>query len=558
MNKDVEIYVLSCVLCQLNKEAVPYFNSQYHPLKMVPEMLGEIQCMDIAYFPRSAEGFVAALVIVDLFSRLVEAHPLRDMTASEIVRVITNYCCQHGFPNTIYTDQAGSFKKAMSSDCFHLLEINHATSVPWRHCSNMSERYVKMIKDGLKLMMPPGKFGWWARYIKFVTYALNTSYCRSIEMTPFEAYYSRRPLNRPTVGDLQINNKYEIQSDEWLHTLREAIRDTSVLMKGKYLDARNADNKKRDGTVEKGDLVVIKRRAFDPSLAEKLQTRREGPLAVVDIRGSELDLAFLDGEKRTRHISEVAPFHVCPDYLDPELEIDEDIQTEDNRETITIPREIPRVIYGDMSDWIDGNHLLIVGIDSISSDTDSPTIKGLKDKVICFDPYSEQARQNPEPGQTRLAKTPRPLSEVFWTEGKTRNSPKVTICCMVTRGFQGSVRSIHAQKLPKEYTDILNKDEEKDRLEYFSQALTKVTSQLTEEENYRPKSGLILIEGELLVDETSHSTDVTPDEGRVKRLEEFVWISKTLGLRTTLIWNKRRVVDPKGDVSKELPFFPGE
>ena len=191
--KDTELYVKSCLKCQLSKASVPYFNSHFHPLKMVPEAPGEILCMDIAYMPRSSEGYQYFLVIVDLFSRFVEAYPLRDMTANEITKSITSYCCIHGFPVTIYTDNASAFKKALQDDCFHLLNIKHDVVIPWRHCSNISERYIRMLKDGIKILSPQNKLGWWSRYIKFVVYSLNTSLCRSIGMTPFEAYHSRAP-----------------------------------------------------------------------------------------------------------------------------------------------------------------------------------------------------------------------------------------------------------------------------------------------------------------------------------------------------------------------------
>ena len=168
MIKDTELYVRSCIKCQLAKANTPYLNTYFHPLKMIPENPGEILCMDIAHMPRSAEGYQYLLVIVDLFSRLIEACPLRDMTANEITKAITSHCCLHGFPTSVYTDNAGAFKKALSDDCSHLLNIRHSVCIPWRHCSNISERYIRMIKEGIKIVTPQNKLGWWVRYIKFV------------------------------------------------------------------------------------------------------------------------------------------------------------------------------------------------------------------------------------------------------------------------------------------------------------------------------------------------------------------------------------------------------
>ena len=450
----------------MNKEAIPYVKSNLHPCKMLPEAPGEILCMDIAHLPRSTEGFLAALVIVDSFSRLTVALPLRNMTANAITKAITEYCCRHGFPLVILTDQAGAFKKALQASCSHLLGVKHNTTIPWRHCANLSERYIRLIKDGLKLVLPPGKFGWWARYIKFVTYAINTSFCKSINFTPFEAYYARKPSNHPSLGDLKLPTRYIIRTDDWLQPLRESIKHTSFDMKGKYLAEANARNIKSEGTVQLGELVVIRRHDFTPNFPDKLQTRREGPWKVTAVRGTSIDLEFIEKDRGvwTRHISELAPFYVRPDHLSPTMVdlVSDHLTPRPGVVAQEAPRTKPKILYGKLMDHVEEQHLMVVRLDALSRAPTSETIEELILSLNYYSPYIVTRRNDhQEDWEAHFARVPRQLGGITFNQSKTRSSgPK--ICSLVIEAYQGPPLSLRSpaeyQNLPTNHQQILETD----------------------------------------------------------------------------------------------------
>ena len=563
MVKDTELYVRSCLQCQLYKEAIPYLRCRYHPSKMVPETPGEILCLDIAYLPRSAEGFTAVLVIVDLFSRLVGACPLRDMTANEITKAITTHCCIHGFPTTIYSDRAGAFKKALQEDCYHLLQIKHDTSVPWRHCSNISERYIRMVKDGLKLILPTGKFGWWARYIKFVTYAINTSYCKSIDMSPFEAYYARKPNNHPSQGDIQLPPRYQPQTEDWLQPLREAIKNKSCDMKEKYLAYANGRDNRPEGVLKLGDIVVIQRHDFPAGFPDKLMPRREGPLKVTAIRGFQTDLEFLDGRGlRTRHLSEIAPFYTRTQYLEP-LDVDLDSGSAPHKrdgEAVQAPRRAPGIVYGRLEKMME-EHLAVVSLDAISREPTSDTIKELILGVTHYNPYGATARfDKKREWEIHYARTPRPLASVTFSKSRTRAGP-LTICSLVTQAYQGPPipdRSIaDYQALPEDHLKMLEQDTRESRLTWMKQAFADLASILAEGETYRPRSGQVLLEGEMFLDTKgpTYCGQEQPSASRVQIVEEFTWLLETMDLSTTVVWREERHKwSNLNQTAAELPF----
>ena len=544
MAKDTELYVRSCLQCQLCKTAIPYLRCGYRPSKMEPDTPGETLCMDIAHLPRSTEGFTYILVIVDLFSRLVTTYPLRDMTANEIVKAVTTHCCQHGFPSTIFTDQAGAFKKALRDDCSQLLGIRHDTSVPWRHCSNTSKRYIQMVKAGLTYILPVGKFGFWNRYIRFVVYAINTSHCKSLGFSPFEAYYLRKPRVDPSLGDLQLHTQYKPQTEDWLEPIREAIRAKSGEMKGKYLTAANRPEGRPEGLLQVGDLVVIQRRDFPAGFPDKLMPRREGPLQVTTVRGSNIELTFLEGGGyRNRHLSEIAPFYNRPTHLAPfEVELGkEDPPVRPRGPGKGPPREHPKTVYGRIVDDMD-EYLVVVSMDALSPGPTSETLQELQTKLNYYNPYGHRIRKRKaEDWETHFAKEPRQPGALIFSKAKTRHHP-LTMCTIVTQVYQGNPSPDRVEEeyahLPEGHRQLLSQDTHTNRANWLQEALTALSTQLAEEEEFRPPTGEVFIEGEMLwgpqVPEIEGGGEVDPE--KMAAVETFTWLLKTMGLATTVIW----------------------
>ena len=526
---DTETYVRSCLSCQLNKEAIPYFNTKFHSMKLIPTMPGEILCMDIAHLPRSTEGYTGALIIVDLFSRLTDAQLLRNMTASEIVKAVTGYCCQQGFPSIIFTDHARAFKKALSDDCSHLLSIQHDTSIPWRHCSNISERYIRMVKDGLKMMMPSGRFGWWARYIKFVIYAINTSVCRSIGTTPFQAHYHRKTRNDPSMGDLPLNQEYVVTSEEWLKAVREEVRNVSVNMKDRYIEAKNVNNSKPEGSVAVGDLVVIKRHDFLAEIPDKLQARREGPLQVVGMQGTEVDLMFLDGGTRKRHLSEVARFYERPDRLKPEKA---GLKEEGNRNL----RVQPIIEYGDLKEKVNQAHLIVVGIDAVSIHPSTLTVETLMESLTFYRPYTKVYDLPPaeEQGVNIML---RPLGDVFMMAGKTRATRnQATVATVVTQMDSRVIGKVSDIDYGSETKEDISDNGFRDSSGYLAAGLDNLYGKLEGNESGRPRTGKIFIDAESIL---GKQDQYKSNDTRLQLIERFVWRCRTLGLSTTLLYDRK-------------------
>ena len=90
-----------------------------------------------------------------------------------------------------------------------------------------------------------------------------------------------------------MNRDYHIDTGDWLKTLRENVKTQSTEMREKYLEARNSRNTRAEGSLNVGDWVLIRKHDFSSEIPNKLQRRREGPLVVETIEGTEIGLRFL-------------------------------------------------------------------------------------------------------------------------------------------------------------------------------------------------------------------------------------------------------------------------
>ena len=520
IRKDTSDYVLSCDKCQRFKTtASPYFTNYVGSMKITADQPNEILFVDIAYVQSSPEGYLYFLLVVDSFSRLIEAFPLRTMTAQEIIKELTRYCCIHGFPNQIFSDAAGDFKKAMVNDCSHLLNVNHKTSIPWRHQSNISERYIQMVKTGIRLMVPENRLGWWPRYIKFVVYALNTSYCRSLNMSPFEAYFSRQPLEQPSVGHLNLPDTYISNQDNWIQELRRQIKENSASMTTQYRQNVNKTINKPCATVVVGQLVMMRKHSFTPGVSKKLQAIREGPLRVIGVQGSKIDLEFVNNEsqKRERHISDLAKYYSRPKHLIKAIDSSPaTIEVSSTLEPTTITGDLWTVDRGVTS-------LLVLEWDSLSLVANSSLTNNLNTAYTYF---NRTGGSVPHPDDKRFAKSPRKPGITHFYQHRTRHAQGPSIAAMVTKillGPSAEYLDLQTISIPSSHQSLLTTDTLANRDIWLAEALKQIHEWINNKDD-PPGITSVYFTASIFQDDSSN-----------KLLKTFTWWMNSMGIKVFVL-----------------------
>ena len=325
----------------------------------------------------------------------------------------------------------------------------------------------------------------------------------------------------------------------------------------------NKNNSKKEGKLEVGDLVTIKRHDIITGLSEKLQYNREGPLRVTAVRGTNIELEFVEnGDKRTRHLSEIAPFYERPHYLDIN-HLDLDSSKTSKRNYIETPSKKPLSLFGKALGTVHAEGILIVvSIDALSNEPNTKTLEELMHKYNFFNPYGttkSNSKNNTYANLTTNAREPGDIQ--FWVS-KTRKNQNISICSLVTHILDGPIvpqRNLGKYgTIPVDKLEMLEQDLSENRNKWLKQSLQALANILAENPEMQPKSGKVFIEGEIVLDKDKYNEEEKFPNCRKKMqsIDEFTWMLHTMGLETTMVYREKlglincTIIED----SKHLPF----
>ncbi len=93
------------------------------------------------------------LVMVDAHTKWLEAHILKNITASVTVDTLRQVFSVHGLPDVVVTDNGPTFTGEMFQEFVKRNGIGHIRTAPFHPASNgLAERAVQTLKEGLKKM----------------------------------------------------------------------------------------------------------------------------------------------------------------------------------------------------------------------------------------------------------------------------------------------------------------------------------------------------------------------------------------------------------------------
>lgn len=153
----------------------------------------------------------------------------------------------------------------------------------------------------------------WDLDLPFVSWALNTTWSRVTDQTPFFLMFGRQPR---TLVDAFVGSPVtHYAKADWMLRMERARRlaaARSGLARGVVLpDVRVPVDEEGDVAVHVGDLVLVKFTAKTEGLSRKLQPLQQGPYKVVAVRdGVTAQLERVDNprDKVERHVSALVPY----------------------------------------------------------------------------------------------------------------------------------------------------------------------------------------------------------------------------------------------------------
>lgn len=237
-------------------------------------------------FPETDVGNKYIVVVMDYFSKWVEAYALPNQEAATIAdALVQNWICRFGVPLELHSDQGRNFESALFQELCRVLNI-HKTRTTALHpqSDGMVERMNRTINRHLSKVVS-GHQRDWDKCLHLFLFAYRSSIHETTGQTPASIIFGRE-LRLPC--DLKFGCKpgedmagedyvYELRKrmDEAHTQVRHNIQKSSDRMKETY------DIKALEGGYQAGDLVWLYNPSRRQGLSPKLQRSWEGPYEVI-------------------------------------------------------------------------------------------------------------------------------------------------------------------------------------------------------------------------------------------------------------------------------------
>ena len=166
---DVKQFVRSCAGCQ---RAARKSNSRapLQPLPCIGEPFEKVAFDLVGPLPRTASGNRYILTMMCLFTKYLEAIPLRWVDNVTVLEAMLEIFSRHGVPQTILTDQGSVFMSGLTKQLCKTLEIDRVRTSPYHPQSDGAlERWHAYLKGMLK--KSGGGLKLWDKQLKYLLFA---------------------------------------------------------------------------------------------------------------------------------------------------------------------------------------------------------------------------------------------------------------------------------------------------------------------------------------------------------------------------------------------------
>jgi hypothetical protein len=147
----------TCEKCQIVKEYATTVSPPTFKIKSTYPF--ELMAADLISFPKTSQGFVGCLMVVDHFSKWVATVPIKDKKSSTIIRMFTYQVLPFipRLPTNLLTDNGPEFTSNEFESFARGFSIKHKLTTPYQPTSNGAvERVNKNIKNLIRSLSDSG------------------------------------------------------------------------------------------------------------------------------------------------------------------------------------------------------------------------------------------------------------------------------------------------------------------------------------------------------------------------------------------------------------------
>ena len=186
---EVKAYVRSCGGCQRASRNTNA-RAPLQPLPCVGEPFHLVAFDLVGPIPKSVSGYRYILTMMDMFSKYLEAIPLKRVDNEAVLEGMLEIFSRHGIPGTILTDQGSVFMSRLTKAVCQSLGIEQIRTSPYHPQSDGAlERWHACLKGMLKRSEADLKY--WDRHLRYLLFAYrDTPHCVT-GFSPFSLLFGR-------------------------------------------------------------------------------------------------------------------------------------------------------------------------------------------------------------------------------------------------------------------------------------------------------------------------------------------------------------------------------
>ena len=306
----VEDYCTACWCCQKARLARAVF---VEPVVRHIKPLGKRSALGIDVLtvsPEDAEGNKYVIVLVNLYTKLVQLYPVKDKTALTMARTIFKHMITFGVVNELHTDPGSDLTSGVVAQINAWFGIHHRLALVDRHTSSGVEQTNNVILRHIKALIYDERLeDCWSsdEVLGFVQYIINSSLNSETGVIPYVAHYGTIDA---TYHRLPDGLSPGAEASELLRLLDEKLGLVQLIteeFQGKLIAERLEANQPRPNQYQPGDRILQYQGKMQRR--HKLAPTMPGPYNVVSQTQNDIVAEHVISGKRVTLQSELChPF----------------------------------------------------------------------------------------------------------------------------------------------------------------------------------------------------------------------------------------------------------
>ncbi|PNX89643.1 hypothetical protein L195_g045765 [Trifolium pratense] len=198
MNKDVQLFISQCSICQQLKYETRKTPGLLQPLP-VPTTIWEDLSLDfITGLPKS-HNYTAILVVVDRFSKGIHLAPLHPNYTTHIVASIffDTTCKLHGVPCGLVSERDPLFISKFWKELFTLCGTKLRMSTAYHPQTDGETEVINRVLEQYMRSFVHHKPSLWSKFLPLAKWSYNTSKHSSTGFSPLHITYGKEPPSIP-------------------------------------------------------------------------------------------------------------------------------------------------------------------------------------------------------------------------------------------------------------------------------------------------------------------------------------------------------------------------